>query len=167
MITYDRRAFALAYVQAESTADVSGFDAERVGYLDALKAHRVAFLTGLERLFGLRVDFESVPSAVKPLAMFLRSTLRSCVALRTPTDGYLEGGLIIRAMKHAGVEDQITSDLTVIRESNERSRAAHLDILTTLLAAMLGDAADRVVTEDEVRAIGVDPTPPDPNDYDF
>jgi hypothetical protein len=39
--------------------------------------------------------------------------------------------------------------------------------MATLLGAILGKDADRIVTDDDLREIGVDPTPPDPNDYGF
>lgn len=166
MRTYDRRAFALAHAEAKITY-VGGADGERVGYGPALTEYRTALLAGLERLFGLRVDIDSVPGLTKALVMLFNSTVHSYLAITSPGGGSLESGLLHTVMDRAGVSDQVSRDLAVIHESNTRSREAHLNILTTLLGAMLGDNADRVVHDDELRAIGVNTTAPDPHDYDF
>ena len=166
MNTYDRRAFARAYADAQRTR-VDGIDGERVGYAGALKEHRAALLAGLERLFDLRLDMDSLPSGTKALFMLFRGTVRSYVDIKGPGDGFLEAGLLHKAMENAGIDEAVGRDLDSIRALNEQSRTTHLDILTTLLGAMLGDNADRVVSEADLRAIGVNPIPPNPNDYDW
>jgi hypothetical protein len=163
---YDRRAFALAFAEAQRTR-VGGVDAERAGYVSALLTYRAALLAGLERLFGLRLDFDAVPDGMKALLMLFRSTAKSYLAIASPGDGYLEAGLIHARLARAGVRDRVLRGLQRIDASNAESRAAHLDILEALLGVMLGANADRVVREEELRAIGVNPTPPDPGDYDF
>ncbi|HET9143479.1 hypothetical protein, partial [Actinophytocola sp.] len=80
---------------------------------------------------------------------------------------YLEFGLIDIRLGQAGIREPVYSRLESIRASNAESRTAHLEILDRLLEAMLGESADRVIQEEELRAIGVEPTPPDPGDYDF
>lgn len=166
MRTFERRAFALAHAEAKITF-ISGLDSERDGYAPALIEYRTALLAGLERLFELRVGTDSGTMTHRVLSKVFQDTLATYLAIAGPLDGYLEAGLLFKTMAEAGVLDEVERGLTAIRESNARSREAHLDILTALLGAMLGDNADRVVHEDELRAVGVEPTPPNPDDYRF
>ncbi|MFI6867617.1 hypothetical protein [Nocardia sp. NPDC050406] len=166
MTTYDRRAFALAYIEASSIADI-GIDGERTGYPEALREHRTAVLTGLERLFGLTLRQEAMPTNLSPVFMVFRSVARSYLSITGPMDGYLEAGLIHKRLEEAGVHDDFLRGIGRIADLNAESRAAHLHLLTTLLGVLLGDHADRVVEAEELRAIGVNTVPPNPSDYEF
>ncbi|HEX4222659.1 MAG TPA: hypothetical protein VHZ97_09880 [Pseudonocardiaceae bacterium] len=161
---YDREAFALAYVDALSS-EVPGMDGERAGYAPALFAYREALLGGLQRLFG--IDFDDISGPTGPLLMLFRATARSYLAITTPGDDFLEGGLLVDRLAEFGIAGDVLGDLESLQAGNAESRAIHLRVLTTLLGAVLGADADRVVTEKQLRDIDVDPTPPDPNDYGF
>lgn len=165
MRTYDREAFALAYVDALSRA-VPGMDAEREGYAPVLFAYREALLDGLQRLFDLDLGGE-LSGPAGPLLMLFRRTAQSYASITGPGDGYLEAGLLINTLAEFGIAGEVLGDLERIQATNADSRTVHMSVLTTLLGALLGERADRVVTEAELRAIGVDPIPPDPNDYGF
>ncbi|HEY4460494.1 MAG TPA: hypothetical protein VGN81_39715 [Pseudonocardiaceae bacterium] len=158
MGTYDREALALAYVESLSEA-VVGMHSDREGYPDAVLAHRKTLINGLQRLFD--IDFD----ATGPLLALLRDTARSYLAITSPGGGLTEQ-LIIR-LTEFGIAGDVLGDLEQIQATNADSRAIHLRVLTTLITALLGDKADRIVTDDDLRAIGVDPTPPNPNDYEF
>jgi hypothetical protein len=162
MRSYDREAFALAYVEALSRA-VAGMDGERDGYAPALFAYREALVVGLQRLFGL--DLEDLTGPLGPLLLLLRGVARSCAAIASPDGDLLEGSLLVDQLAEFGIAGDVIGDLESIGAGNDESRAIHLHVLTTLLAAALGEDADRVITEKDLRAIGVDPTPPDPADY--
>lgn len=166
MSTYDRRGFAAAYADAQNT-HVPGADGEREGYPEALHEYRIALLSGLERLFGLRLDYESVPEGMRPVLDVLDSTVRSYLAISGPMDNYLEAGLTFIRLQQAGVLEQFVAQLHRIDECNTESRTAHLDSLETLIGVLLGDNANRVVSEDELRAIGVETVPPNPDDYEW
>lgn len=166
MTTYDRRGFALAYAGAQHIENL-GTDGERMGYIDALQVYRTALLKGLEQLFGLTLGLNSVPDGMSALFMVFSSTVRSYAAITRPLAGLMEGGLIHVQLEKAGIDESIAADMDRIARCNDESRAAHLDLLDTLMGAFLGDNADRVVTEEELRAIGVETTPPNPNNYEW
>jgi hypothetical protein len=136
VITYDRRAFAVAYVEARMPA-IGGVDAERDGYGPALLEHRAVLLAGLERLLGLRLEFGSVPDGMGALLMLLRSTARSCSAITAPGAGFLEASLLHQRLEQVGVHDVVLRDLDRITALNAESRAVHLDLLDTLFAVLL------------------------------
>jgi hypothetical protein len=162
--SYDREALALAYVDALSR-EVPGMDGERAGYASALFSHRSELVSGLQRLFGL--DIDDLFSPTEPLQILFQGVARSYAAIVSPDNGLLEGELLLDQLAHHGIAGDVLGDLEKIQAGNVESRAIHLRVLTTLLAAMLGENADRVFTEKDLRAIGVDPIPPDPNDYGF
>jgi hypothetical protein len=160
--SFDRYRFALAY--ADTLDTTAGHESS--AYAAALREHRAALLAGLERLFGLRLAFDTVPDRLKPILMVLRSTARSYLAIQGPLSSYLEAGLIFTRLREVGAQDSVERDLDRIEECNTDSRAAHTELMATLLGVLLGDNADRVVSEDELHAIGVHTDQPDPNDYD-
>ena len=166
MSTYDRRGFASAYADVQNDR-IPGVDGERVGYAPALGEYRTALLKGLERLFGLRLESETVPRAMLPVFTAFRSTVRSYGAITGPMDGYLEAGLIHIRLREAGVHESFLAGVRRIDECNTASADAHLDILEALLGVLLGDSADRVVSAEELHAIGVGTTPPSPYDYEW
>jgi hypothetical protein len=52
-----------------------------------------------------------------------------------------------------------------IRALSEESRRVHLEMLDVILQIALRRQANRAFSADDLRQIGVDPTPPDPKDY--
>ncbi|WP_067685941.1 hypothetical protein [Nocardia jejuensis] len=166
MKTYDRRGFALAYIDANNPSDI-GFDAERVGYPEALHGHRTALLAGIERLFGITLEMAAVPAGMRPVLLVFRSVARSYASIAGPMDGYLEAGLIHDRLEQVGIHDAFLSGIGWIAELNEESRVTHLDILTTLLGVLLGDNADKVISAEELQALGVNTVPPNPTDFGF
>lgn len=163
---FGRRELALAYANAQNTR-VSGVDAERAGYDSALREYRNSLLAGLERLFGLRLDFAAMSGGMSPVFMAFRSTVHSYLAITGPMDGHLEAGLLHNRLEEAGVHESFLSGIGRIAEINAESRAAHLDLLDVMLGVLLGAGAERVVSVEELHAIGVGTTPPDPSDYDW
>ncbi|WP_086823789.1 hypothetical protein [Allokutzneria sp. NRRL B-24872] len=135
MTSYDRRGFALAYVEA-LRPPLGASDSER-----------------------------DMPSGMGALFMLFRSTAVSCSEVRG--SGFLEAGLLHEQLEEAGVHERVTADLERVSACGTQLRAAYLDVLESLLVAMLGDRADRVVSEAELHAIGVSTTRPDPFDYDW
>jgi hypothetical protein len=162
MGTYDREALALAYV--ESLNDhVAGMHSDREGYPDAVLAHRKTLINGLQRAFG--IDFDTTSGANAVLLTLLRDTAHSYLAITGPGSGLNEE--LISRLAEFGIAGDVLGDLEQIQSVNDDSRDIHLHVLTTLVTALLGDRADLVVTDDDLRALGVDPTPPNPNDYEF
>ncbi|MBB5807392.1 hypothetical protein F4560_007160 [Saccharothrix ecbatanensis] len=165
MITYDRRAFAKAFLDAHPDAKDGYYYSQP--YNTALREHRQRVLDGLQNLFGVTLDFDGVPDH-KPLFMLFRSTANSYLKITAPGDGFGEAGLIYRQLAEAGVEQRVDGALGEIRACNDRSREAHLDVLETLIAAFLGDRAGTTVTSADLAAIGVDDTAaPNSSGYDL
>lgn len=52
-----------------------------------------------------------------------------------------------------------------INAVTDEARAAHLDKLDALVTIMLGDRASLTFDAVDLRAIGIDDTPPNPTDY--
>jgi hypothetical protein len=102
-----------------------------------------------------------------PLSMVFASTMRSYAAITGPMAGSLEAVLVHVRMEQAGIHESFLTDMGRIDRCNNESLTAHLDILNTLIGVLLGDNADRVVPEEELRAIGVQTTPPSPYDYEW
>ncbi|WP_253774489.1 hypothetical protein [Goodfellowiella coeruleoviolacea] len=156
-VSYDRRALVVAHLDAhpDKTHSWSG------RYEAVLREHHQRLLDGLQRLFGFSLDREGWPADAAALAMLFRGTVDSCLALRTPGSGFLEGGLIIGKLENAGQRgEHVLTALHRIHDLTEQSRQAHLDILATLVDLAFGAPAQRVVTSADLRAIGVDDTPP-------
>jgi tRNA U34 5-methylaminomethyl-2-thiouridine-forming methyltransferase MnmC len=105
-VSYDRRTLAEAYLLAQaSEGDAnSGYRQERSAYNTALRVHRQRVLAALETLFGLTLDMRSASSTPGGAALFMlfNSTVRSCLALRTPWSDYLEAGLLHRRLAEVG-----------------------------------------------------------------
>lgn len=162
MGTYDREALVLAYV--ESLNDhVAGMHSDRAGYPEAVRAHRTALISGLQRLFG--IDLDATSGTDGALLALVRDTARSYLAITSPGGGL--GEQLIDRLAEFGIAADVLGDLDAIQAGNADSRTIHLHVLTTLITALLGDRADLVVTDDDLRAIGVDPAPPNPNHYEF
>lgn len=165
MITYDRRAFAQAFLDAHPDARHGLYYNE--AYNTALREHRQRVLDGLQRLFGLTLSIGGATRHRGLLALF-RSTARSYLAITGPGDGFMEAGLIFRQLAEAGVEESVHEGLARITALNTQSRDAHLAVLETLIAVLLGDRADATFTSADLAALGVDDTAgPDSADYDL
>ena len=162
---YDRRAFALAYVEAQ--ADYRrGYYSENSGYNAALRTHRRQILTGLQELFGLTLARSAIPDDHQALFMLFDSTVTSYLTLATPWSRYLEAGLVVRRLDEAGRPGLAIREASDrVGNLTERSREAHLDILEALLEVFLGERAPRVFSSADLRSIGVDDTPPNSDDY--
>ena len=138
MRTYDREALALAYVES----------------LDKTVAGN-SLISGLQRLFDIDLDATSGPNA--PLLALLRATAHSYLAITGPGDiSRLDTEALITRLTEVGIAGDVLGDLDRIQETNEDSRAIHLHVLTTLITVLLGDKADLVVTDDDLRAVGVE-----------
>ncbi|CAL9675613.1 hypothetical protein SUDANB95_07818 [Actinosynnema sp. ALI-1.44] len=153
-VDYDRRAFARLHLDAHDACEhgssgMSGYDA-------ALRAHRKAVLEGLRRLFDL--DLRADPLH----RMVFESTARSYGAIRSPFSGYGEIGLLERVLGAEGL-----APVERIVELNAASKEAHVDFVVNLLASVRPGA--EVFTSDDLRAIGVDDTPPgrEGHEYDW
>ncbi|GAA4009498.1 hypothetical protein GCM10022247_34550 [Allokutzneria multivorans] len=164
MTSYDRRAFALAYVEV-LRPPLGALDSELDGYVPALSKYLKQLLDGLERLFELRLDRDGMPQRMGALFMLFHSTAVNHTEV--PGWGFLEAGLLHTQLEEAGVHERVMADLERVSACNAQLRAAYLDVLESLLVAMLGERADRVVSEAELDAIGVSTIRPDPCDYDW
>ncbi|KAA2250988.1 hypothetical protein F0L68_38525 [Solihabitans fulvus] len=170
---YDRRAFAEAHLDAHAD-NKRGHYSEKHDYNVALMAYRKEMLSGLQRLFGLTVNWppetgsggDAAARALFDLSSIFDSTVRSCVAITSPLAGHLEAGLFFRRLEQSGEHGRVVlAGFERITDLGAQLREAHVDILTSLLAIMLGDRADLVFTTADLRAIGVDDTEPDSIDY--
>ncbi|QYN24970.1 hypothetical protein [Amycolatopsis sp. DSM 110486] len=169
-VSYNRRAFAEAYVLARASEDdaFGEYQQEQSAYNTALRAHRQRVLDGLQTLFQLRLDRESISSTpgAAPLFMLFASTAGSCLALRTPWSSYREAGLLHRRLGELGPAGvRIIEASELITQLTDQSRQAHLDLLAELLGVLLGERGDLVFTSADLLAAGVDDTPPDSRDY--
>ncbi|WP_144119160.1 hypothetical protein [Catellatospora sichuanensis] len=165
---YDRGDLVHAYLGAQAKG-FGGYYAESSTFNAALKAHHEAMLDGLEQLFGLRLNMEGAGNFDnRVLFMLFASTARSLLTLGTPWSGFLESSLLAKKIEQAGVNGQrITEAGERINQLTTQSRQVHLEMLDAIVAEMLGDRADATFSPAELRAIGVDDTGPNPNDYEL
>lgn len=166
MITYDRRAFAQAFLDAHPDAKHGYYYSEP--YNDALRQHRQRLLDGLQELFGLKLEPDGVPNGQAALFMLFRATASSCVKITGPGEGFGEAGLIYRQLAETSVQQHVLGGLERITACNSRSRDAHLDVMESLIEVFLGDRAGVTCTSADLAAIGVDDTAvPKSSDYDL
>lgn len=166
MITYDRRAFARAYLDAHPDAKDGYYYSE--AYNTALREHRQRVLDGLQRLFGVTLDAEGVLAEHGALLMLFRGTARSCLSITAPGEGAAEAGLLFRQLAGTSAQQHVLDGLRRIADSNTRSRDAHLDVMETLIEVFLGDRAGATFTSADLAAIGVDDTAgPNSADHDL
>ncbi|GLY05292.1 hypothetical protein [Actinoplanes sp. NBRC 101535] len=146
----------LAYLGAQQRG-FGGYYAESPTFNAALKAHYLSLLDGLQRLFVLRLDGGAGDRPNPVLLMLFRSTADSLLTLRTPWSNFLEAGLIHRKIDEAGEQGlQVNRATERINAAVADAREGHLEMLDALIAAMLGDRADLVVTESDIRTAGID-----------
>ncbi|MER5266329.1 hypothetical protein ABTZ99_29985 [Actinosynnema sp. NPDC002837] len=164
MITYDRRAFVQAFLDAHPDAK-QGYYASNA-FNAALREHRLRVLDGLQRLFGLTLEHDRVPRDQAALFMLFRTTASSYVKITAPGEGMAEAGLLYRQLAGTPAQRHVLDGLHRIAACNDRSRDAHLDVLESLVEVFLGDRAGTTVTSADLAAIGVDDTA-GPNSSDF
>jgi hypothetical protein len=163
---YDRSDLVRAYLGAQG-GRFGGYYPESSAFNAALKAHYQAILGGLERLFDLRLHPDGCGSFTnRVLFMLLAATARSFLAIQTPWSNFLEAGLLIKKLEEAGAEGQrVMAAGDRINALADESHDAHLDKLDALVTIMLGDRAGLTFDAADLRAIGIDDTPPNPADY--
>jgi hypothetical protein len=166
VITYDRRAFAQAFLDAHPDAKRGYYYNEQ--YNAALREHRQRVLDGLQELFGLRLERGGVPGGQAALFMLFRTTASSYVKITGPGEGVGEAGLLYRQLAETGAQQHVLGGLERITACNDRSRDAHLDVMETLIDVFLGERAGATFTSADLAALGVDDTAgPNSADYDL
>ncbi|MBF6241037.1 hypothetical protein IU474_28730 [Nocardia otitidiscaviarum] len=129
---------------------------------------RLAYLAGLEKLFGVDLglpDPMSGPGDTRRrlLLRFLLQTARSYRAIGTPLDGYMEAGLLVKAMEDVGIVDAVTDGCARMQSPARTLRQQHLELLDIILHGLLGERADAVYELDDPAAADiVVPEPWDP-----
>jgi hypothetical protein len=164
---YDSRAFAQAYLFAQASEEdgVGDYLLTEPAYNAALREHHKRVLAGLEKLFGVTLDVRSTTGDTALLWLFTK-TARSCHSPRTPLSGFLEAGLLIRRLAEGGdAGTRVLATFERIGQLRDAWHEAHLDVLDDLLGMLLGERADRVFTSADLRAAGVDDTPPELTDH--
>ncbi|MFC0540232.1 hypothetical protein [Kutzneria chonburiensis] len=97
--------------------------------------------------------------------MLFNKTARCYAGITTPSDGWLEAGLLVRRLEETGRQEEIYDRMGRINDLAEQSRQLHLELLDSLLSIMLHERRDDVFTADDLRAVGIDPTPPQESDF--
>lgn len=146
---YGIRDLALAHVHAARFADkhpdLASFHTRR------LQAFSAAFAAGAVG----KVD----PFDRDCLEGLAESTVRILVGLHSPFASYLEAPSCII--------DLYVVHARPLGESLDRARHALEDLLAGVLASLHGLPGDRTVTADELRAHGLDPATPWPDELDY
>ncbi|MDX8032533.1 hypothetical protein SK803_20155 [Lentzea sp. BCCO 10_0856] len=151
---YTRHDLAQAVLDAHPDSK-RGLDMFRGGFSDDMKAHQVRLRDGLLKAFGIDLKADMA------LFMMLRATLDSNAAVRGPMSTFGEAGLLLRKLEGTGVLDRVNQ----IGELNVRSRELHFEIVEELIGLM-GPTVEKVTSED-LKAMHVDDTPPNPDDYEI
>lgn len=156
---YDRRAFAVAYLEAQPDYSY-GFTDDKSEYNDALRTRRGQLLKGLESLFGLELTDAGVSERTDGSVLFMlfRSTARNHLAVKA--SGFLEGGLLIKALERSGQGEPVFKSMERSLDLRDRLRESYVDTMGLVLGILLGDRADAVFTSADLREIGVDDTEP-------
>ncbi|BCJ46493.1 hypothetical protein GCM10010168_61320 [Actinoplanes ianthinogenes] len=167
-LTYGRAALLHAYVAADGGNGLGDYGSESESYDGALRAHHRAMLDGLQRLFAIELTFEGMPDQrARVLFMLFRSTAGSLNRLTTPWSGFLEAGLLHRHLDDTGdAGARVYEASHRIATRTDENRQDHLAILDDLLTVILGERAEARFTESDLRALGIDPQPPDVADFD-
>jgi hypothetical protein len=156
---YDIRAFAQAQVDADPDSE-SGLHLGHESYTAACAVHYQQVLSGLQDLFGFTWDSPDLPVAHRSLHMLFKSFMRSYHRTVQPVARYAEGGLLINQLQEAGLWESFTEAADRIEQNRKQSAEAHLDIMTGLLTVVVGERSAKVFTSADLRAIGIDDTPP-------
>lgn len=163
---YGRRDLVRAYLGAQRRG-FGGYYAESPTFNAALEAHYLSLFDGLQQLFELQLDGNPGANPNPALLMLFRSTADSLLTLRTPWSKFLEAGLIHRKLEEAGEHGvRVSRASDRISAAVADAREAHLEMLESLVAAMLGDRADLTIAEADVRTARIDIlAEPNPKDY--
>ncbi|MFD4674152.1 hypothetical protein ACFWNN_30845 [Lentzea sp. NPDC058450] len=151
---YTRRDLAQAVLDAHPDSK-RGLNMFYGAFSDDMKAFQVRLAEGLQKAFGVNL------TKLDAFTVMIRSTVDSNAAITGPGSGFGEFSLIAKKVEGSRVIERMQK----IGELNTRSREIHLDMVDELLGLM--EPPVEVVTSEDLRAIGVDDTPPDTNDYEM
>ncbi|WP_410601091.1 hypothetical protein [Amycolatopsis sp. lyj-90] len=157
---YDRRAFALAYLQAQP--DYADRFIDDKAESDALHTHRKQVLKGLESLFGLELTFEGVSDRTDGSVLFMMFTSAARNHLAIQPSGILEGGLLVKVLERAGQDEPVLKSMGRSLDLRNQLLESYVDTMEPLVGILLGERADAVFTSADLRGIGVDDTEPRP-----
>ncbi|MCE0540219.1 hypothetical protein LWF15_32470 [Kineosporia rhizophila] len=155
MTQYDRTSLLDAYLAAGTPPnewewdEVDSYENWRQARID----ERNARVRTLEDAFGLPLSRGLSGlgrSDQKVLGHLFRSTLQSLENLKGPLGGFLDAGLLFKALERSGAGSAVDAELQRIEQANGEARQAHLRLLDTLLQAMLGDRADLVFSDEDL-----------------
>jgi hypothetical protein len=161
---YDVRAFAQAYVDADEDGE-SGYMLGHESYSAAMKVHYQQVLAGLQDLFEFSWDIAGLRSGDSAFWSLFRSLQGSYHRTVQPVARYAEAGLLYKQLQERGQYETFEAGMETIAQSRQQSAEAHLDIMTGLLSAVLGDRSAKVFTSADLRAIGIDDTAPTLSDH--
>ncbi len=120
----------------------------------------------LEKLFGVQLAANAVPSEQRALWQLFESTVRSVLRITSPWDGYLEAGLLMTRLDESGEPGiEVHRASSIIQEANRASQAAHRDMLHALFQAVFGQS-QRVITSQQLAEAGFDDSK-EPNITDY
>ncbi|MEV6243537.1 hypothetical protein [Lentzea sp. NPDC051838] len=151
---YTRRDLAQSVLDAHQDSR-NGLNMFYGAFSDDMKAFQVRLRDGLLKAFGIDLG------AHIALNMLLRSTVGSNAAIIAPASNFGEFSAIATKLEGSGVIDRMIE----IGRLNDESHKIHLDIVDELMELM-GPTVDKV-TSDDLKALGVDDTPPNMNDYEM
>ncbi|MGW6447178.1 hypothetical protein [Lentzea sp. NPDC055074] len=151
---YTRRDLAQAVLDAHPDSK-RGLNMFYGKFSDDMKKHQVQLRDGLLKAFGVDLGTNMA------MKMMLNATVESNAAITGPMSRFGEAGLLIKRLEGSGVLDKVDE----IYALNKMSAKAHLDIVEEVLG--LVDSSVQSVTTQDLRAVGVDDTPPDWNDYEM
>ena len=170
---YGRDELISTYLAATAYfGDGFGDYVDHLEYNTALQQFYKERLIALEQLFD--VEFDRKRSQVRgrsiearALAGLFVNTAESCLRARTPWSGYLEAGLLIRALSAGGPAGHDYLEATTrIGELRDESRQLHREALDALARVLLGEKAEAVFDSADLLAVGFDDsTAPRTSDY--
>ena len=115
-----------------------------------------ALLNTLQSLFGVRVTDSAPGWKAGALAMLFQSTADSYLSISTPWTGFLEAGLLHRALDESEEAGKRVYELTDrIGELAEQNRTLHLEMMCTLFELLNGHVRT-VITSKDLLAAGFD-----------
>jgi len=144
-VKYDARSLIETYIKTKRHYEHGDF----ADYYKAL-------LSVLQSLFGVSVTDSAAGWKPASLAMLFHSTADSYLAISTPWAGFLEAGLIHRALDESGEAGKriyvFSDEIRGLAEQNER---LHLEMMYTLLELRHGPVG-MVITSKDLLAAGFD-----------
>lgn len=129
---------------------------------------RIAYFAGLEKLFGADLGLPDPLSGSGEVhdrvrQRFLLRAARDYDAIRTPFDGYMEAGLLVKALEGVGIWDAVSDCAARMQGPAATLREQYLELLDIVLSGLLGEQADAVYELDDPAAVAiVVPEPWDP-----